>query len=89
MVLYSTDKPPMYHQLAALEQHARRQSPGHTGLQFHNFVNNADLVPRLLGTSLRSVHDGLEKYISSIKVDDLLAEAESHLAQAISNPVNY
>jgi len=37
-------------------------------LQFHNLVNNADVVPRLLGTSLESLHGLLEAYIPMIQV---------------------
>ena len=37
-------------------------------LQFHNLVNNADVVPRLLGTSLEALHDLLETYIPMIQV---------------------
>lgn len=71
MVLYSADKPSLYRELVALEQHAQSQSSSSGNLHFHNFVNNADLVPRLLGTSLDSVHDNLERYISSMKVGNL------------------
>lgn len=37
-------------------------------LQFHNLVNNADIVPRLLGTSLDSLHGLLEAYLPMIQV---------------------
>lgn len=68
MVLYTTDKPSLYQELGILEEHAENQSPGRTKLHFHNFVNNADLVPRLLGTSLDSVHNTVERFIPSMKV---------------------
>ena len=37
-------------------------------LQFHNLVNNADVVPRLLGTSLDSLHGLLAAYLPMIQV---------------------
>ena len=37
-------------------------------LQFHNLVNNADVVPRLLGTSLEALHELLETYVPMIQV---------------------
>ena len=41
-------------------------------LQFHNLVNNADIVPRLLGTSLDSLHGLLEAYLPMIQVGSVL-----------------
>ena len=83
MVLYSTDKPSLYRELGVLEDLAERHSPGHVKLHFHNFVNNADLVPRLLGTSLDSVHNTVERFIPSMKVNSfnraaLISEAFSY-----------
>ena len=47
-------------------------------LQFHNLVNNADVVPRLLGTSLESLHDILEAYIPMIQVPEGLSCAQQY-----------
>lgn len=66
MVLYSTDRAALYQKLAQLEEAAEARHPA-TPLHFHNFVNNADLVPRLLGKSLDSVHAAVEYYIPSMK----------------------
>ncbi len=74
MVLYSTDKPSLYRELSILEQLAENQSPSNAKLHFHNFVNNADLVPRLLGTSLDSVHNTVEPFIPSMKVKDFFIQ---------------
>jgi hypothetical protein len=68
MVLYSTDRAALYQKLAQLEEAAEARHPA-TPLHFHNFVNNADLVPRLLGKSLDSVHAAVEYYIPSMKVN--------------------
>jgi hypothetical protein len=40
-------------------------------LQFHNLVNNADVVPRLLGTSLDPLHSALESYLPLMRVRPL------------------
>lgn len=80
MVLYSKDKSALYHKLAVLEELAKGQSPSHAKLHFHNFVNNADLVPRLLGTSLDSVHGVIEGYIPAMKV---------RVAQGLSQRVTF
>lgn len=66
MVLYSEDKSTLYNKLAVMEELAASQSP-QVKLHFHNFVNNADLVPRLLGSSLDSVHSTVERFIPSMK----------------------
>ncbi|KAL3143242.1 hypothetical protein ABBQ38_002093 [Trebouxia sp. C0009 RCD-2024] len=65
MVLYSEAPAEMYKQLHALARAAqgrgRRQK-----LHYHNYVNNADAVPRFLGGSLNTVHQALESYIPSM-----------------------
>ena len=43
-------------------------------LQFHNLVNNADVVPRLLGTSLEALHDLLETYVPMIQVPSWISQ---------------
>ena len=67
MVLYSEAPAEMYKQLHALARAAqgrgRRQK-----LHCHNYVNNADAVPRFLGGSLNSVHQALESYVPSMSV---------------------
>ena len=68
MTLYATNAAVLYQQLAAFEEAAEATYAGQAKLQFHNFVNNADIVPRLLGTSLDTVHDAVEGYIPSMKV---------------------
>ena len=68
MALYATNAAVLYQQLAAFEEAAEATYAGQAKLQFHNFVNNADIVPRLLGTSLDTVHDAVEGYIPSMKV---------------------
>ena len=37
-------------------------------LQFHNFVNNNDIVPRLLGASMSYVHECLAVVVPSVLV---------------------
>ena len=55
--------------LQAMERAAEASGgSGAPQLQFHNLVNNADVVPRLLGTSLEALHDLLETYIPMIQV---------------------
>ena len=55
--------------LQAMERAAEASGgSGAPQLQFHNLVNNADVVPRLLGTSLESLHGLLEAYIPMIQV---------------------
>lgn len=71
-VVYAEDAPALYDALTLLEsrgwssRHARR--PADAQIFFHNFVNNADVVPRLLGKSLDSVHEQMEYYIPSMRV---------------------
>jgi hypothetical protein len=69
MVVYSEEPERLYGQLAAMER-AAEASGGRTApqLQFHNLVNNADVVPRLLGTSLDPLHSALEGYVPLIRV---------------------
>lgn len=70
MVLYSDVPPEMYKQLHKLEQAAEGRDRKHK-LQSHNFVNNADAVPRFLGGSLNTVHQALESYAPSMSVSRL------------------
>ena len=79
MVLYSPDTATLYQALAELEEAAEARHPA-TPLHFHNFVNNADLVPRLLGKSLDSVHAAMESYIPSMQANICL-----HLAAFIQH----
>lgn len=72
MVVYSNDARAAYRQLEDLEQFAEANCVDGAKLEFHNFVNNADIVPRLLGTSLDSVHEAMEGYIPSMKVHSLI-----------------
>lgn len=66
-VVYSEDPAALYPALTSLEARgwSARQTrrPAHAELHFHNFVNNADVVPRLLGQSLEAVHDSLQYYL--------------------------
>lgn len=69
MVIHSPSPSSLYVSLQKLEQH-----PAYAGrLQFHNFVNNADIVPRLLGSALDSIHTFAESYVPLLKVRLLLA----------------
>ena len=61
MVLYSETPSDMYKQLHALERAAEGRGKKRK-LQCHNFVNNADAVPRFLGGSLDAVHQAMESY---------------------------
>ena len=70
MVLYSEVPSEMYKQLHKLEQAAEGRGRKHK-LQCHNFVNNADAVPRFLGGSLNTVHQALETYAPSMSVSRL------------------
>lgn len=63
MVLHARDPDVMYRSLADLEA-----SIGISKLEIHNLVNNADIVPRLLGTSLDPVHDAVESMFPTLKV---------------------
>lgn len=63
MVVYSLSPSKLYDQLQKLEAAAEKQAgDAHPPLQFHNFVNGADIVPRLLGASLDSVHTAIGSY---------------------------
>lgn len=82
MVVYSDQPEQLYQQLATMERAAEASGSGRRGrggaagstegtgpqLQFHNLVNNADVVPRLLGTSLDTLHATLESYLPLIRV---------------------
>lgn len=67
MVLYSDDPSQMYKQLHALHRAAEGRGRKRK-LQCHNFVNNADAVPRFLGSSLDAVHQAVENYAPSMSV---------------------
>ena len=58
---------------------------GASQLQFHNLVNNADIVPRLLGTSLDSLHGLLEAYLPIIQVCTAHASGRSGLVHSRGN----
>lgn len=69
MVLYSQSPALLFQKLQALESWAERQSRcRHPPLQFHNYVNGADIVPRMLGSSLSAVSAGLASYVSYFQV---------------------
>ena len=72
MVVHSVETAQAYEQLKALEPEL---DEGCT-LSFHNYVNNADPVPRLLGSSLDQVHGWLETWVPKIKVRGITANAE-------------
>ncbi|KAK9814112.1 hypothetical protein WJX72_000806 [[Myrmecia] bisecta] len=65
MVIHSQHPDALYERLTSLEAFAERQAGRRSRprLHFHNFVNNADVVPRLLGRSLDSVHSMMEYYV--------------------------
>ena len=67
MVLYSDNPAVMYQQLHTLERAAEGRGRKRK-LQIHNFVNNADAVPRFLGGSLDAVHSAVEFYVPSMSV---------------------
>ena len=67
MVLYSEAPAEMYKQLHALAKAAQGRAKKQK-LQHHNFVNNADAVPRFLGGSLNAVHQAVESYVPSMSV---------------------
>ena len=77
MVLYSEDPSVMYQQLHTLEaaQGRNRRSK----LQIHNFVNNADAVPRFLGGSLNAVHSAVESYVPSMSVSSCQCSFMGHV----------
>lgn len=69
MVVHSEAPEQLYRQLAAMENRAESSGGGRAPqLQFHNLVNNADVVPRLLGTSLDVLHAVMESYVPLIGV---------------------
>lgn len=84
MVIYADNGSRMYAQLRDLEAAAEAAGlgaaqaaaagagvpprRGAARLRFHNFVNNLDLVPRLLGRSLDSVHTYAEALFPSLRV---------------------
>ena len=59
MVVYAEDREQAYEHLAALEANVELDEG--CSLSFHNFVNNADIVPRLLGGSMMGIHDRILK----------------------------
>ncbi|KAK9918723.1 hypothetical protein WJX75_006273 [Coccomyxa subellipsoidea] len=68
MVVHSEAPDRLFRQLATMER--RAESSGGAAapqLQFHNLVNNADVVPRLLGTSLDMLHAVMESYVPLIR----------------------
>lgn len=71
MVLHAVDRAALYRHLEALERGAAAEAAA--PMHCHNFVNNADIVPRLLGSSLDAVHEAMESYIPSMKVWTLAA----------------
>lgn len=74
-MLYSEDASALYEALSSLESRGwsadGSSRPADAQLHFHNFVNNADVVPRLLGSSLDSVHDRIQQYVASMQVSDV------------------
>lgn len=76
MVVHSEAPDRLFRQLATMER--RAESSGGAAapqLQFHNLVNNADVVPRLLGTSLDMLHAVMESYVPLIRVSDAIFES--------------
>lgn len=71
MVLYSQHPAQMYKQLQDLQKAAQGRGRTHK-LQCHNYVNNADAVPRCLGSSLNAVHQAVETYVPSMSVRSAL-----------------
>ena len=72
MVVHSEVPERLYRQLATMERRAEASGGADAPqLQFHNLVNNADVVPRLLGTSLDVVHAVMESYVPLIKVGEV------------------
>lgn len=67
MVLYSEAPVEMYKQLHALAKAAQGRGRKQK-IHCHNYVNNADAVPRFLGGSLNAVHQALESYVPSMSV---------------------
>lgn len=75
MVLYSEASAEMYKQLHSLAKAAQGRAKTQK-LQHHNFVNNADAVPRFLGGSLNAVHQAVEGYVPSMSVSCASAPAK-------------
>ena len=73
MVLYSEASSEMYKQLHLLAKAAQGRAKKQK-LQHHNFVNNADAVPRFLGSSLNAVHQAVESYVPSMSVSKCACE---------------
>lgn len=71
MVLYSQHPAEMYKQLQDLQKAAHGRKRTHR-LQCHNYVNNADAVPRSLGSSLSAVHQAVEVYVPAMSVSKAL-----------------
>ena len=69
MVLFSEQQSEMYKQLHKLKKAAAGRGRRHK-LQWHNFVNNADAVPRFLGGSLNTVHQAIESFVPSMSVSN-------------------
>ncbi len=80
MVLYSEDPAQMYKQLHTLQRAAEGRGKKRK-LQCHNFVNNADAVPRFLGGSLNAVHQAVENYAPSMSVRAELPACWLYVAQ--------
>lgn len=78
MVIQAHESALLYEQLEALDGFAQAQLPAGCRIQYHNFVNNADIVPRLLGSSLESVHGAVEAYIPSMKACFVLVLGHTH-----------
>ena len=65
MVLHSLSPEEAY---ASLAQHMARHGPQGQALHIHNFVNNADVVPRLLGPQLDGMYQAVHALVPSIQV---------------------
>ena len=65
MVLHSLDAAEMY---TSLQQHMARHSPRGQQLHIHSFVNNADVVPRVLGPQLDGMYQAVHALVPSIQV---------------------
>ena len=65
MVLHSMNAAEMY---TALQQHMARHSPLGQQLHIHSFVNNADVVPRVLGPQLDGMYQAVHALVPSIQV---------------------
>ena len=76
MVLYSQHPAEMYKQLQDLQNAAHGRKRTHR-LQCHNYVNNADAVPRSLGSSLSALHHAVEDYVPAMSVSKALMTASA------------